>query len=191
MTAVAHTELRAALKMLADPFDAALHHDCPEDLVKSVGDIAPLDLPTAVFIDPRYREALAQLDLKQRIELDSSDRPRWQVFQDAATNASARIDRVLQLYGSYFDPEVLTLVLQLQSSEFLEMRLKRLGEFVRDNDYIERPILFIHLDPKESDRDRFGYERFWGIVDDLDSKLQRHEILFFKTFHEAMNANER
>jgi hypothetical protein len=190
MIAAAHTELRVALKMLTEPFADAFYHDSPPGYVDASGDIGPLDLaPPAVF-DSRWRTAIAQLDLKQKIALDDAGRARWQVFQDAATSSAARIDRVLQLYGTYFDPEVLTLVLQLQSSEFLEMRLKRLGEFVHDNEFIDRPIPFVYVDPREGGDghgDRFGYESFWSIIKQLDTKLEKHETLFHRTFHEVVH----
>jgi len=161
ISTLAHTELRLAIMKMIGPFRI---NDPSFGLV-------PKDA-----LEATVRAQLAMSDLKGLATNYSPPLPMWQVFQDAAVGGSAEVDRVLQIYAPYLDSEILELTSELQRSEFL-FRLRSLKEHVEDNSFIERPLPFAYSDPRpaEGREDPWGYERFWALIQKLDTALQRDE----------------
>lgn len=76
---------------------------------------------------------------------------------------------MLQIYAAYLDSEVLALLSELRTSEFLVWRLQRLKEHVDNNIHVRGPILFHYVEPNPSHP--WGYEQFWSLILALDRKL--------------------
>jgi hypothetical protein len=91
--------------------------------------------------------------------------PGWKdSIGSAAIRASAEIDRTLQIYAAYLDPDVLSTVSALRLSEFL-FRLQHIEE---------QPMLDVPADERSHyPPDVFGYEYFWKLVVHLDETLFR------------------
>ena len=169
ITTVAHTELRLAIRQLSGPFF--------EVLFRETGQVPPeFGLVPLNVLDQPNRTVLAALDLNAASPFTPATGPPlkwWDAFQGSATNASKQIDRVLLIYAPYLDSDVLALVSELQTSEFLVMRLQRLGEHVTMNASEGRPLPFRYAEP--SPDHPWGYEHFWGLVSELDKKLTKDE----------------
>jgi hypothetical protein len=82
---------------------------------------------------------------------------RYHIKRDA-TSATAAIDRALQTYAAYLDPEILYSVSELRRSRWL-WQLQNLGP--------RMPVDFGLLDGKFRRDDDIGYQHFWAIVEKL------------------------
>ncbi len=167
---VAHTELRLALRQVSGPFYEVLFREI--GAVPPEFGIVPVDI-----LDPKSRKMLASLDLNAESPATTSEgRPlRWgEWFAYSAKAADERIGRVLQIYAAYLDAEVLAALSDLRTSEFFELRLKGLDEFLEMNSHKgTEPILFYYADP--SSDHPFGYEHFWRVLVELDGQLTKDE----------------
>jgi len=159
ITHVAHTELRLALQDLSGWFVEALWQ-------------AKLDTVRPGYSGPRtsgliFPQCMLNNGDRALIAAKLKNQPwRKEAIKDAAIRASGEIDRTLQIYAAYLDPDVLSLLSELRHSDFL-FRIQRIEE---------QPM----LDIPEAERghfppDAFGYEQFWNLVMQLDARLYRDE----------------
>src|SRR5690606_37694283 len=128
---VAHTELRLALRQVSGPFY--------EVLFRESGAVPPeFGVVPANILDPKIRKALASLDLNAGSPATPPvGRPlRWgEWFAHSAKAADDRIGRVLQTYAAYLDADVLAALSDLRTSEFFELRLKGMDDFLEMNSH--------------------------------------------------------
>jgi hypothetical protein len=168
VASIAHAELRLALRRLTGPFLEIFGDDWSE-----------FTLVPKQAMDGQARSRVAETDLRAQgpyTRTDDSKPAWWQIFQEAASQAAARIDRVLQIYATYLDAESLGLISELRSSQFLADRLLRLDDLVELNRTLKTPLHFRYVESQGGDqRDMFGYEDFWRLLTALDARLDRDE----------------
>jgi hypothetical protein len=167
---VAHTELRLALRQLSGPFYEVLFREA--DVVPPEFGIVPANI-----LDAKSRRLLASLDLNASSPATPAEgRPlKWgEWFAESATTADGEISRVLQTYAAYLDADVLAAISDLRTSEFFGLRLKGMDEFLKANAFRgNEPLLFIYADPNP--HHPFGYEHFWNVMIELDTRLAKDE----------------
>ena len=98
------------------------------------------------------------------------DVPWAEVLKQNADRGAARVDRALQVYSAHLEPQILNLLFELRTSEFLA-RLQRLDEHVEMNTHVKfLDFPFVNA-PDMSDC--FGYGQFWATIRQLDRLLER------------------
>lgn len=157
ITLVAHTELRLALQDLSGWFVEVLFQAKVDTVVPGYQGprTSGLIFPQAMLNDGDRALIAAKLEAQ----------PGWKdSINDAAIRASAEIDRTLQIYAAYLDPDVLATVSALRHSEFL-FRIQHMDE---------QPMLDVPVEQRDHfPPDAFGYEYFWKLVVHLDETLVR------------------
>ena len=94
------------------------------------------------------------------------------MLNENAKAAARQLDRITQIYAPYLDADTLELLSGLRTDEFLNLRLVRLDEFVKDNEQLKfLPFPWWEGMPDQMREDRFGYVRFWGLVRKFDRVL--------------------
>lgn len=167
---VAHTELRLALERLSGPFY--------EVFFRETGEVRPeFGIVPANILDTRSRKLLASLDLNALSPAVTGDgrRLKWgEWFGELAKAADDEIGRILQTYAAYLDSDVLAALSDLRTSEFFEIRLKGMDDFLKANSHRgDEPLPFMFADPN-SDLP-FGYAHFWKVMIELDARLAKDE----------------
>ena len=164
ITRVAHTELRLAIQHLSGWFVEVLVQTAANSYApgyqgpRTSGLAFPL-----CMLDKGDRELIAAAtDVIARPPFSHSSGTR-EVIQSSSKEMSAQIDRTLQIYAAYLDSDILALLSDLRTSEFLE-RLHHLDM----NSRLDLPV-----EERERHPDALGYEHVWELVGQLDRKLFR------------------
>ena len=165
--AIAHAETRLAVGQITWPFFSLFGDESEESFLQ---------------LAPPHIEDAERLTKVMQIEVRSQTPGlsggtfgiSWaEVLKRNADSGAARIDRVMQIYAAYLEPEVLEALSELRTCEFLVLRLQRLDEHVEEN----AQIAFLHFPfpspPEINDRFGSGFLSFWTIVRRLDQRLLR------------------
>lgn len=100
------------------------------------------------------------------------DVPWAEVLKGNADRGTERIDRAMQIYAAYVEPEVLEALSELRTSEFL-WRLRTLDEHVNTNTHVAFLEFPFPNPPGASNRMEFGFRQFWALIHSLDALLQK------------------
>lgn len=179
---IAHAEVRLAVRVVTDPFFVLFR----VDNAPHVGEFVPPHV-----LDDEALARVEHIDIRSHwqnwepvpdgasylsvVETPGAyTRTTWaEVLREHAERGSARIDRALQIYAAYMEPEVISLLSELRTSEFLELRLRRLTEFLSDNKaaaFLPFPLV---ARVGDAAGDMFGYREFWGLLQRLDDILEK------------------
>ena len=128
----------------------------------------PLNLVPSLLDDhARYAEVM-KIDIRS----NAYDTTTWaEYLQRKATSGAARLERTLQIYAAYLEPDALETLSELRTSEFL-YRLQTLDEHVSDNTHVKLLHLPFPRQLGEEDMD-FGFGRFWELIRRLEKLLDR------------------
>jgi hypothetical protein len=168
VVSAAHAELRLAIRHLSGLFLEVFGDEWSE-----------FSLVPKQVLSRNDRMRVAETDLRAPGPYSRGDGiypAWWQLFQDAASESAARIDRALQIYATYLDSECLALISDLRTSEFFAFRLLKLGEHIEMNKEAKGAIRFVYVEDRDVDpSDMWGYAHFWRIVMELDRRLEKDE----------------
>lgn len=163
---IAHSEIRLAIKQITGPF-FSLFGDSSEE---SIFEIIPEHIE-----DPDRMAAVLRIELRSNNpgELMSGYfEETWdKVLKMNADHGAERIDRAMQIYGTYLEPSVLESIYEIRTSEFLVLRLQRLDELVETNTKVEFLSFPFPNFEKGEDLYTWGYGKFWKMVRILDGLL--------------------
>lgn len=157
---IAHAEVRLAVRQITWPFFTLFGDDTEG---------------TELELVPENIQDSDKLAAVMRIDIRSKDRAfpggtfdiSWaEVLELNANRGAERGDRVLQIYAVYLEPQILELLSELRTSEFLVLRLQRLNEHVESNTHVE--FLTFPFPGYRDDYD-FGFGKFWTLVQELDN----------------------
>jgi hypothetical protein len=153
---IAHTEIRLALRETIGPFFNLFGDDTKES--QSL-------LVPAHIEDPDRLKAVMRIDVRSKSPFDEGYGPlSWdRVLKEAADRGAARIDRVMQIYASYLEPDVLEALSDIRNSEFLVLRLQGLDTDVE----INKNLKFLYFPFVNV----LGFGEFWKTMRKLDNKL--------------------
>jgi hypothetical protein len=164
LRSVAHAEVRLSLQTITGWFFELLGDDRPE---------ARFTLVPAQVFDTKSVQAAQTIDIRKPLTIFSPPTTWAELLQTSADRGSQQLTQALQIYAPYLEPEVLALLSELRTSEFLVMRLRGLRDHVDMNKHVER-LGFHFVDPPGMlDHMDTGWERFWRIVARLDALLER------------------
>jgi len=162
---IAHADVWLALRQITWPFFSLFGDEANE---------SDLQLVPPHIEDPSRLASVMKIDIRSKTHglSGSTFDVSWaEVLEENAARGAARIDRAMQIYAAYLEPEILEALSELQTSEFLVLRLHRLAEFVQTNTHVgflEFP--FVNA-PDISDC--FGFGQFWKIIRKLDQLLSK------------------
>jgi hypothetical protein len=167
---IAHAEIRLAIKQITAPF-FSLFGDSNKE---SVFEIIPERIE-----DSDSMAAVLRVELRSNNpgELMSGHfEETWdKVLKMNADHGAERIDRAMQIYGTYLEPSVLESLYDIRTSEFLVLRLQRLDELVEMNTKVEFLSFPFPNFQKGDDLHAWGYGKFWKTVRILDDLLVKDE----------------
>ena len=164
---IAHSEIRLALHQITGPFFILFGDDSAE---------AQLQLVPPHINDPDRMVSVLRIDVRSKnTSLSGSSYPvPWvEVLKGNADRGATRIDRDMQIYAAYLEPEVLDALSELRTSEFLVLRLQLLDEHVKDNTGAAFLPFPFASPPGMRDRMDFGFEPFWSLINKLDKLLEK------------------
>jgi len=161
---VADTEIRLALHTITQNFFLLLDDDAPDARFALV--------PPHVF-DSKRIQAAQSIDIRQPLPIFSPPTCWAELLRSSADRGSQQLTQALQIYAPYLDPEVLALLSELRTSDFLVLRLRGLDDYVSMNkqvdklyfDFVDPPGMLDHMDT--------GYDHFWKIMSRLDTILKK------------------
>ena len=161
-----HAEVRLALRQVTWPFFSLFGDDSEEAEFQLV---------------PEHIEESARMASVMRIEVRSRtpglsgstfEVPWAEVLKGNADRGTERIDRAMQIFAAYLEPEVLEALSELRTSEFL-WRLRTLDERVNTNTHVAFLEFPFPNPPGASNQMEFGFRQFWRLVRSLDGLLQK------------------
>lgn len=164
LRSIAHAELRLSLHTITQWFFLLLGDDGPGARFALV--------PPHVF-DKERIYAAQSIDIREPLTAFSPPTTWASLLQSSADRGSRQVTETLQIYAPYLEPEVLALVSELRTSDFLVLHLRRLDEHVSDNKHVEKLAFYFVDPPGMLDHMDTGYERFWTLVSGLDKLLER------------------
>jgi hypothetical protein len=162
----AHAEIRLALSQVTWPFFSLFGDDSKEAEFQLV---------------PEHIEEASRMASVMRIEVRSKtpglsgyafDVPWAEVLKENAERGTERIDRAMQIYADYVEPEVLEGLSELRTSEFL-WRLRTLDEHVNTNTRVAFLEFPFPNPPGATNQMEFGFRQFWAFIRSLDALLQK------------------
>lgn len=123
---------------------------------------SPIDMLSA-----ERRKILAELNLNSASPYKdgSFEEIRWySMLERAALEGSKEITTTLQIYASYFSPEMMDALTKVLYSDFLGHRLSRIHDIVLANTHRdpERPVPFFWVD--DDRMHSADYEEFWRLM---------------------------
>jgi hypothetical protein len=133
------------------------------------------DLAPSNVLDKSAWAALSKTDIRSNPDYFDAGHPWWRVLNENAIASARQLDRVTQIYGPYLDADTFELLSNLRTDEFLNLRLVRLDEFVKENQGLKfLPFPWWGDVPSDIQKqDPFGYVRFWKLVGQLDRVLYK------------------
>jgi hypothetical protein len=163
--AIAHAELRQALRQITWPFF---------DLFGDRKDGSEMLLVPPHIEDPDRLAAVMRIEVRSEdpaLSGSTFEQPWANVLEENANRGAAQIDRAMQIYATYLEPQVLEVLFELRKSEFLVIRLQTLVENVKMNAHVKFlqfpfPSRLGTDDPISS-----GYGPFWEMIRKLDKML--------------------
>ncbi len=161
---IAHAEARLALREITYPFFTLFGDDSEE---------GALQLVPQHIQDPVKLTSVMRIDVRSNSPLDDGygSVPWDKLLKAQADRGASRLDRVMQIYAAYLEPEVLEPLSELRTSEFLVLRLQSLDVHVHVNQqlkFLEFP--FVNA-PDMSDC--WGFGQFWNLMRSLDRSLHK------------------
>jgi len=165
LRSIGDTEVRVSLRTITNWFFALFH----EDIKKTRLDLVPPHL-----FDNERIQAVKSIDIRQPVFLSPDYSESWaHILKSGADRGSQELNQAVQIYAPYLDPEVLSLLLELRTSDFLELHLKSLDRYA-DMNKSEKTLNFYFVKPRGSVQPQApGYERFWEILSRLDTILEK------------------
>jgi hypothetical protein len=159
---ISHAEARLALREITSPFFILFGDDTEGTM---------LDLVPQHIEDPDKLGSVMRIDVRSNSPFDDGSGPvPWnRVLKGNADRGASRIDRVMQIYAAYLEPEVLEALSELRTSEFLVLRLQSLDMHLAANQrlkFLEFP--FVNA-PDMSDC--WGFGGFWKMMREVDRVL--------------------
>jgi hypothetical protein len=156
----AYVELRLGLRSITFPFF---------DLFEDRSQETRFSLVPSKIHDSAAIEVVSKMNVRSMSLYDpgTGRLPWYRVLKDAAERGSARVDRATQIYAAYMEAEVLELLSQLMTSEFLVVRLQGIQNWVEGNKDVDVLRLRL-LDGPDEGR---GYREFWEVLRKLDLRL--------------------
>jgi len=131
------------------------------------------DLVPPHLLDNERIQAVKSIDIRQPCSQLSST-PWAECLKLAADRGSQELTQAVQIYAPYLDPEVLALLLELRTSDFLELHLRGLDRHLSLNKHLEKKLDLYFVNPPGSHfYTQPGYEHFWEIVSRLDTILEK------------------
>ncbi len=164
---VAHAEVRLAIKQVTFPFFTLFGDDTEE---------AMLDLSPEHIEDPERLSRVLAIDIRSKdrpFPGGTFDIPWSQILKMNADRGADRIDRALQIYAAYLEAEVIELLSDFRTSEFLVLRLQGLDELVEMNTRVKLLRFPFPGSRKGETLGMFGYQGFWRTVLELDQTLAK------------------
>lgn len=164
LRSVAHAELRLALHSITQWFFLLLGDDGPH---------ARFALVPAHVFDMKSVQEAQTVDIRKPLAIFSPPTTWAELLQTSADRGSQQLTQVLQIYAPYLEPDVLALLSELRTSDFLVLRLRGLRDHVEMNKHVQT-LGFHFVDPPGM-RDHLdtGWDRFWKIMVQLDRLLER------------------
>jgi hypothetical protein len=161
----ANAEVRRAIRQITLPFF---------DLFGDTDDGSKMPLFPQHIQDPDRLAAVLRIEIRSTGRALSGvtfEVPWADVLQENANRGAAQIDRAMQIYATYLEPEVLWLLSELRSSEFLVIRLQMLVENVKRNADVKFLQFPFPSRPSIEDPISSGYGPFWEMIRKLDEIL--------------------
>jgi hypothetical protein len=159
---IAHSEIRLGLRQITWVFFT---------LFGSENEDSWLELVPPNVDDPETLNSVLKVDLRsnERVHYGTFNEPWFEILKLNSDKGALKIDRALQIYASYLEPEVLYELSEVRTCEFLVLRLQRLDQHVSDN----KQVQFLTF-PFPGNRDGdYGYEKFWQHIRRLDELLEK------------------
>ena len=101
--------------------------------------------PPHIF-DKQRVQAAQDMDIRKSPSFVWPPTSWAELFKSSADRGSQQLTQTLQIYAAYIDPEVLALLSELRTSEFLVLRLRGLDDYVSANQGVK--VLGFHfVDP--------------------------------------------
>jgi hypothetical protein len=163
---VADTELRLAIRTITQWFFFLVDDD---------NEATRFALAPPHILDAQKVQNAEEIDIRTSPSFVSPATSWAALLKTSADRGSQEITQTLQIYAPYIDPEALALLSELRTSEFLNLRLRTIDDYVETNknvktlhfDFIDPPGMLDHRDT--------GYAKFWQIVIRLDQILKRDD----------------
>lgn len=161
---ISHAEARLALRQITYPFFTLFGDDSSE---------AELDLVPKHVKDRKTLGSVMRIDVRSTSPFDHGYGPLpWhRLLKSQADLGALRLDRVMQIYAAYLEPEVLEALSELRTSEFLVVRLQSLDVHVNVNQQLKLVEFPFVNAPDLSDC--WGFGQFWQKMADLDGLLYK------------------
>ncbi len=163
---IAHSEIRLGLRQITWVFFT---------LFGAENEDSWLELIPPNVDDPETLDAVLKVDLRSKDRAFHGGTfgiPWFEVLKLNSDKGALKIDRALQIYASYLEPEVLYELSELRTSEFLVLRLQGLDEHVSDN----KDVKFITFPFPGNRMGDCGYEKFWQHIRKLDKLLVKEPV---------------
>ncbi len=162
----AHAEVRLALRQVTWPFFSLFGDDSEE---------AEFQLVPENIEESGRMASVMLIDVRSKTPGLSSttfEVPWAEVLKGNADRGTERIDRAMQIYAAYVEPEVLEALSELRTSEFL-VRLRTLDDHANRNTHVAFLEFPFPNPPGASNQMDFGFRQFWGFIRRLDALLQK------------------
>ncbi len=166
LRSVADAEARLALHTITGCFFLLLGDDGPNARFALV--------PPHVF-DSKRIQAAQSIEIREPLQIFFPPTSWAELLKSSADRGSQQLTQALQIYAPYLDPEVLALLSELRTSDFLVLRLRGLDDYVSANKEVKKLCFYFVDPPGMHDHMDTGYDRFWKIVLRLDMILEKDE----------------